>query len=131
LLAHADHIKELLAGVVFYNMALVNHARAIERNASSLLTVALKFYGMAVGVMQCRNGVPDASNSWLLLASYNNMAQIYLSRACYEDLCLCLVTIRTLLDSGRAAEVIDADHYCSFLAIAMLLQLKVATAPAA
>jgi hypothetical protein len=36
-----------------------------------------------------------------------------------------------LLNSDRAAEVIDADHYCSFLAIAMLLQLKVATAPAA
>jgi hypothetical protein len=130
LLAHADHIKELLAGVVFYNMALVNHARAIERNASSLLTVALKIYGMAVGVMQCRNGGADASNSWLLLAVYNNMAQIYLYQVCSEKLCLCLGNIRVLLDSDGAEHIIDADDYCFFLTNTML-QLRVVAAPAA
>jgi hypothetical protein len=129
-LAHTDHCKELLAGVVFYNMALVNHDRAIERNASSLLTIALKFYGMAVAVTQSRDGGANASDSWLLLALYTNMAQIYLSQVCSEKLCLCLGNIRTLLDTDRVEHVIDGDDYSFFLANAML-QLRVVASPAA
>jgi hypothetical protein len=130
-LAHTDHCKELLAGVLFYNMALVNHARYIERDTSSLLlTAALKFYGMAMAVTQSRKGGANASDDWLLLAIYNNMAQIYLSRACSEKLCQCLGNIRTLLDTGRVAQVVDIDDYCFFVTNDML-QLKVVAAPAA
>jgi hypothetical protein len=130
LLAHADHSKESILGVVFYNMALVNHARAIERNASSRQVAALKFYGIAVAVTQHRNCDITSSDSWLLLAIYNNMAQIYLSRACYDDLCICLGSIRTLLASERAEEVVDDDDYFFFLTNTML-QLRVVAAPAA
>jgi hypothetical protein len=130
-LAHTDHCKELLAGVLFYNMALVNHARYIERDTSSLLlTATLKFYGMAMAVTQSRKGGANASDDWLLLAIYNNMAQIYLSRACSEKLCQCLGNIRTLLDTGRVAQVVDIDDYCFFVTNDML-QLKVVAAPAA
>jgi hypothetical protein len=129
-LAHADHSKEFIIGVVFYNMALVNHARAFERNTSSLLTVALKFYGMAVAVTQSRKGGANASDYWLLLALYNNMAQVYLSRASSEKLWQCLGNIRALLDTDRTEQVVDVDDYCFFVTNAML-ELRVVAAPAA
>jgi hypothetical protein len=131
-LVHTDHCEGLLIGVVLYNMALVKHARAIERNTSSLLTVALKFYGMAVvAVTQSRNGGANASDDWLLLALYTNMAHIYLSQACSEKLCQCLGNIRTLLDADRAEQVVDVDGYSFFLINVMLQFLKVVAAPAA
>jgi hypothetical protein len=130
LLAHTDHSDELLIGVVLYNMALVNHARSIEKDSSSHLTVALKYYGMAAAITQSRNGGVNASDYWLLLALYNNMAQIYLSQVCSEKLCLCLGSIRTFLDAERSEEVVDLDDYSFFLTNAML-QLKVVAAPAA
>jgi hypothetical protein len=85
---------------------------------------------MAMAVTQSRKGGANASDDWLLLAIYNNMAQIYLSRACSEKLCQCLGNIRTLLDTGRVAQVVDIDDYCFFVTNDML-QLKVVAAPAA
>jgi hypothetical protein len=108
----------------------VNHARAFERNTSSLLTVALKFYGMAVAVTQSRKGGANASDYWLLLALYNNMAQVYLSRASSEKLCQCLGNIRALLDTDRTEQVVDVDDYCFFVTNAML-ELRVVAAPVA
>jgi hypothetical protein len=125
-----DHCKELLIGVVFYNMALVNHARAIETGKASLLTAALNFYGMAVAVTQSRNGGVTASDYWLLLAVSNNMAHIYLSQACSERLCQCLENIRSLLATNIAEEVVDASDFYFFVANA-LLQITVDSAPAA
>jgi hypothetical protein len=129
-LAHADHSKEFIIGVVFYNMALLNHARAMESNTPSLLTAALKFYGLAVAVTQRRNDEFAASDDWLLLALYNNMAQIYLSQASSEKLCQCLGDLRALLDTDRAEQVVDVDDYCFFVTNAML-ELRVVAAPAA
>jgi hypothetical protein len=129
-LAHTDHCKELLAGVLFYNMALANHVRSIERNKASLLTAALKFYGLAVAVTKSRNGDFTASDDWLLLALYNNMAQIHLSRASSEKLCQCLGNIRTLLDAARVAQAVDLDEYCFFITNNWL-ELRVVAAPAA
>ena len=132
-----DHCKELLVGVVFYNMALVNHARAIETGKASLLTAALNFYGMAVAVTQSRNDVTqsrndgvNASDYWLLLAVSNNMAHIYLTQVCSERLCQCLDNIRSLLATNIAVEVVDAGDYYFFVANS-LLQIRVNSAPAA
>jgi hypothetical protein len=125
-----DHSKELLIGVVFYNMALVNHARAIETGKASLLTAALNFYGMAVSITQSRNGGVTVSDYWLLLAISNNMAHIYLAQVCPERLCQCLENIRSLLATGGAQQVMDADDYYFFVANS-LLQIRVDTAPAA
>jgi hypothetical protein len=130
-LVHTDHYcKELIIGVVLYNMALANHARAIERNTSSPLTVALKLYGMALAATQCRKGGINASDYWLLLALYNNMAQIYLSRACSDKLSQCLGSMHTLLAANRADQAVDVDAYAFFFANAML-ELRVVAAPAA
>jgi hypothetical protein len=129
-LVHTDHCKGLLIAVMLYNMALVHHARGIERNASSLLTAALKFYGLAVAVAQCRNGGINASDHWLLLAIYNNMAQIDLSRANSDKLSQCLGNIQTLLAANRVEQAVDADAYAFFLTNAML-ELRVVAAAAA
>jgi hypothetical protein len=130
-LVHTDHYcKELIIGVILYNMALANHARAIERNTSSPLTVALKLYGMALAATQCRKGGINASDYWLLLALYNNMAQIYLSRACSDKLSQCLGSMHTLLAANRADQAVDVDAYAFFFANAML-ELRVVAAPAA
>jgi hypothetical protein len=129
-LVHTDHCKELPLGVILYNMALVNHARAIERNTSSPLTVALKLYGMALAVTQCRKGGIYGSDYWLLLALYSNMAQIYLSRACSDKLSQCLGSMHTLLAANRADQAVDVDAYAFFFANAML-ELRVVAAPAA
>jgi hypothetical protein len=132
ILADDDHCKELLIGVVFYNMALVNHARAIETEKASLLTAALNFYGVAVAVTQpqSRNGDVRAPDYWLLLALYSNMAHIHLSRVCYEKLCQCLGYIRSLLAADIAEQVVDADDYYFFVANS-LLEIRVHSAPAA
>jgi hypothetical protein len=125
-----DHCKELLIGVVFYNMALVNHARAIETGKAILLATALNFYGMAVAIIESRNGGVTASNCWLLLAVSNNMAHIFLSQACSERLCQCLDSIRSLLATNIAVDVVDAGDYCFFVGNS-LLQIRVDSAPAA
>jgi hypothetical protein len=130
-LAQVDHCKEILIAVALYNMALANHAWAIERATSSLLAVALKFYGLAVAIIQGQNEADvNASTYWLLLALYNNMAQIYLSQACSEKLRGCLGNIQALLASDRVGQVIDGDDYAFFLTNAMV-QLCVVAAPAA
>jgi hypothetical protein len=112
ILADDDHCKELLIGVVFYNMALVNHARK------------------AVAVIQSRNGDVKASYYWLLMALYSNMAHIYLSRVYSEKLNQCLGNIQSLLAADIVEQVVDAHDYYIFVANS-LLQPRIDSAPAA
>jgi hypothetical protein len=76
--AIADGIedKDLLTSCVLYNMALVNYCRAIELGISSLLSNSLSLYKMAASILE-RSSDVDASNELVLLALYNNMAQIH------------------------------------------------------
>jgi hypothetical protein len=131
-LAPIDHHRKVLTGVILYNMALVNHARAIQKGKSGLLLAALKFYVMAVSIVQGQNDVADvkASSSLLLLALYNNMAQIYMSYSSSERMHQCLGSIECLLAADKIEEVIDIDDYTFFLTNSML-QLCVVAAPAA
>jgi hypothetical protein len=135
-LAHIDHHREVLIGVVLYNIALTNHARAIEKNKSSFLLVALKLYSMAVAIVKAavvkdQNDDDVKSSSYLLLfALYNNMAQIYLTCASSEKLRQCLGNINALLHVDRIEQVIDDDDYAFFATNAML-QLRVVASPAA
>jgi hypothetical protein len=130
-LAQGEHRREMVIAVVLYNIALANHAWAIESDTSSLLAVALKFYSMSVAIIQGQNGDDaNASSYWLLLALNNNMAQIYLSRACSEKLRGCLGNIQALLSADRVGQIIDSDDYAFFLTNSML-QLSVVAAPAA
>jgi hypothetical protein len=128
-LAPVDHRRRVLIGVVLYNMALANHVRAIEKEKSGLLMAALKFYGMAEAIVRGQPDV-DASGHWLLLALYNNMAQIYMSYSSSEKLHQCLGIIDYLLAADKIEQVLDADDYAFFLTNAML-QLRVVAAPAA
>jgi hypothetical protein len=131
MLADIEHRREVLIGVVLYNMALANHARAIETKKSALLAVALKFYGMAVAIVQGQyDDDVKSSSHWLLLALYNNMAQIHLTYASSEKLRKCLWNIDTLLAADRIEQVVDDDDYAFFSTNAML-QLRVVASPAA
>jgi hypothetical protein len=131
-LAHIDHhSRQVLIGVVLYNMALVNHVRAIEKDKAGLFTVALKFYSMAVSIVRGQNDCDvKASSYWLLLALYNNMAQIHLSNASSDKLHQCLGNIEALLVADSIEQVMDVDDYAFFLTNAML-RLCVVAAPAA
>jgi hypothetical protein len=131
-LAPIDHHRTVLIGVVLYNMALANHARAIEKEKAGPLMVALKFYGMAVAIVRGQKNDVDvtASSYWLLLALYNNMAHIYMSYSSSEKMHECLGSIEGLLAADKIEQVIDVDDYTFFLTNAML-QLRVVAAPAA
>jgi hypothetical protein len=131
-LAHTKHSKDILTGVVLFNMALVNHARAIERGTSSLVSTALKFYGMAAAVIQKYNAA-NACDHWILLALYNNMAQIYLSqsRSRSQELCTCLSNIKLLLASESIANVVGDEDYYFFFMNSMLHRGEFVAAPAA
>jgi hypothetical protein len=130
-LAPIDHRRRVLIGAVLYNMGLANHARAIEKEKSALLMVALKFYSMAVAIVRGQNDDDVKESSyWLLLALYNNMAQIYMSYSSSEKLSQCLGNIEGLLAADRIEQVIDVDDYAFFLTNAML-QLNVVAAAAA
>jgi hypothetical protein len=121
--------KELLTGVALYNMALLNHCRAIERGTSSLLTVALKIYEMAAGIMKDskdQSGVGDL----LQLAVYNNMAQIHSSRFASEEMFECLDKTRTFLATATDESLLDDDY--NFFCMNTMLQVEELTvAPAA
>jgi hypothetical protein len=125
----SDQDKELLTGVALYNMALVNHCRAIERGTSSLLTVALKIYRMAAAIMkesQDQNGTGDL----LQLAVYNNMAQIYSTRFATEDMFECLDVTRTFLATATDESLFDHDY--NFFFMNTMLQIEeLILAPAA
>jgi hypothetical protein len=109
-LAPTKHSKDRLTGVVLFNMALVMHARAIECGRTTLLSPALKLYGKAAAAIQNYNAA-NACDYWILLALYNSMAQIYLSRSRSrsQELCTCLSNIDALLVSESIANVVDDD----------------------
>jgi ribosomal protein S15P/S13E len=121
--------KDLLAGVVLYNMALVNHCRAIERCTSSLLTVALNIYEMAAVIMKDSKG-KSGTGDLLQLAIYNNMAQIHSIRFSTEDMFECLDETRTFLAAATDESLFDDD--CNFFSANTMLQIEELTlAPAA
>jgi hypothetical protein len=130
-LAHTKHCRELIMGVVLFNMALVNHARGIKRGITNLVSTALNIYSMATGFIQRYDEQVNASDQWILLALYNNMAQIYLSQARCEELRKCLSNIQTLLAEEITVDVVDDYDYAFFFTNSMLQLGDFVAAPAA
>jgi hypothetical protein len=128
----SEQDKELLAGVVLYNMALVNHCRAIERCTSSLLTVALNIYEMAAATMQ-KSMDQRGAGDLLQMAIYNNMAQIHSIRFSTEDMFECLNNTRIFLAAAAATDesLVDDDDSNFFFMNTMLQAEKLTLAPAA
>jgi hypothetical protein len=126
----SEQDKELLTGVALYNMALVNHSRAIERGTPNLLTIALKIYEMAAAIMKDskdQNGTGDL----LELAVYNNMAQIHSIRFSTEDMLKCLNKTRIFLAAATDESFVDEDDYNFFFMNTMLQIEELTVAPAA
>jgi hypothetical protein len=114
--------KDLLTGVVLYNMALVNHCRAIELGISSLLSIALNLYKIAASVLERFSGV-DASNELVLLALYNNMAQIHACQWSSQEVRECIDNIRILLSTVSADSFINQEDY-QFFSVNTLLRVE-------
>lgn len=122
--------RELITGVVLYNMALVNHRRALKKGTTSLLAIALKLYGMAASLMADRNN-SDEIEGLLLLAVYNNMAQIHSTSCSSLEMSHCLDKIRCLLADISDDSLIDEDDYTFFFMNSSLQVEELTLAPAA
>jgi hypothetical protein len=123
--------KDLLTGVVLYNMALVNHCRAIQLGISSLLSIALNLYKIAATVLERNTGDVDASNELVLLALYNNMAQIHACQWSSQDVRVCIDKIRMLLSTVSAESFIDEEDFHFFSVNTLLHVEDMNLAPAA
>jgi hypothetical protein len=122
--------KELLTSVVLYNMALVNHCRAIELGISSLLSIALNLYKIASSVLERSRDI-DASNELVFLALYNNMAHIHAYQWSSQEVRLCIDNIRMLLSTVSAESFIDQEDFHLFSLNTMLHVEDINLAPAA
>jgi hypothetical protein len=122
--------KELLTSVVLYNMALVNHCRAIELGTSGLLSISLNLYKMAASVLE-RSIDIDASNELVLMAIYNNMAQIHSYQWSSQEVRECIDNVRMLLSTVSAKSFIDQEDLHFFSANTMLHVEDMNLAPAA
>jgi tetratricopeptide (TPR) repeat protein len=123
--------KELITGAALFNMALVNHCRAMERGTSSLLTVALKIYETAAAVLEDKEELRD-SGGLLQLAIYNNMAHIHSMQFSTEEMRECLDKTRTLLsDADDDESLVDEDDFNFFYLNTMLQIEELTLAPAA
>jgi hypothetical protein len=120
--------KDLLTGVVLYNMALVNHCRAIELGISSLLSIALNLYKIAATVLE-RD--VDVSNELVLLALYNNMAQIHACQWSSQEVRVCIDKIRMLLSTVSAESFIEQEDFHFFSVNTLLHVEDMNLAPAA
>jgi hypothetical protein len=131
-LAMADDVKDkkLLASVVLYNRALVNHCRAIELGISRLLPIALNLYKRAASVLERYSDI-DESNELVLLALYNNMAQIHAYQWSSQEVRVCIDNIRMLLSTVLADSFIDEEDYLFFHINTMLHVEEMNLAPAA
>jgi hypothetical protein len=122
--------KDLLTGVVLYNLALVNYCRWIELGISSLLSIALNLYKIAATVLERSRDV-DASNELVLLALYNNMAQIHAYQWSSSEVRVCIDNIRMLLTTVSAESFIDQEDFHFFSVNTMLHVEDMNLAPAA
>jgi hypothetical protein len=129
-IAHAVEDNGLLTSVVLYNMALVNHCRAIELGISSLLSISLNLYKMAASVLE-RSSDIDASNELVILAIYNNMAQIHACQWSSQEARECIGNVRMLLSTISAESFIDQEDFLFFSANTMLHVEDMDLAPAA
>jgi hypothetical protein len=132
IISPSEQDKELLTGVVLYNMALVNHCRAIKRNTSRLLTAALNIYEMAAASMQ-NSKDQSGTGDLLQMAIYNNLAQIHSIRFSTEDMFECLSNTRTFLaaTTDERENLVDDDDSNFFFMNTMLKSEELTLAPAA
>jgi hypothetical protein len=123
--------KDLLTGVVLYNMALLKHCRAIELGISSLLSNSLNLYKMAAAVLE-RSSDVDTSNELVLLALYNNMAQIHAHQWSSPEVRVCVDNIRMLLSTVSAENSFIGQEDFHFFCVNTMLHVEdINIAPAA
>jgi hypothetical protein len=127
--------QELISAVVLYNMALVNHCRAIERGISSLLQIALELYEMALGIVsqdqECTQSQHE--HNLLYMAILNNMAKIHADLFAVDEMRHCINSLRKILSvlHHEGCCCIDESDFTFFFMNAMLNLEDPFLAPAA
>lgn len=111
-LAQDETDREMVTAVIMFNLGLVHHARGIARGRSNYLSKAMNLYKMSLRVVQ---KVEDAPISLLLLALFNNLAQIYSHFFLLEKMRRYLDNMRLLLadDEVRTMSQDDFVWFCT------------------
>ena len=106
ILSADEQSRETVSAVVLYNMALINHNRGIQRGRASLLKKALRLYRMSLEIL-FKSDFHSQDVNLLLLALFNNAAQIYAQRYDLAEMGYCLRCMREVLATepdGPASE---------------------------
>jgi hypothetical protein len=127
---HSLDDLEVLTGVVLYNMAIVKHGQAMEKGSSTILTAALMLYKTATHVIKRKQDI-DIVSDFVLLVAYHNMAHIYVSHFCPEELRGCFDATRFLLAQVSTRRFLDRDDMQFFSNSAFLAVKDIRFAPAA
>jgi len=121
---------DVLTSVILYNLGIVKHGRAIESGSSTLLTSALDMYKMATSVIKNKQEIHRASG-FVLLVSCQNMAHIYSSLFCPEEMRGCFDATRFLLQQESTQRFLDEDDMEFFAFSALTAVEGIHLAPAA
>jgi hypothetical protein len=85
---------------------------------------------MATHVIRFKHGIDRASN-FVLLVSYHNMAHIYSSRFCPEEMRGCFDATHFLLTQGPTQRFLDEEDMEFFSMTSLLEDKDIGLAPAA
>lgn len=115
-----DEDELMSAVVIMYNMALVNHARGIDRGTNSYLSNALQLYEMALNLLENMSLFPPEA-VLLLLALYNNVAHIYSHRYAIQPTRKFLDLLHQVL-KDFASPTIEEEDYALFYLNALVYE---------
>ena len=102
--------KEIVASVVLFNMALINHSRGILSGKTAYLERSLELYKMSLNLYQ--KSTSDACMDNLVLAILNNAGHIYSEIFAFDEMHQCLNCMRDILEEQDSED--EVDDYCIF-----------------
>lgn len=124
--------RELITAVVMYNMALIHHSRGISRGRTSYLCKAVNLYKMGLHIIQKIDPSAESQVGLLLLAVFNNLAQIYSHFFRLDKLRIYLSNMRGILAEEGSPYAVGEDDYVWFFTNVMFYQgTELSIAPAA
>lgn len=124
------HLWPLTYAVLLYNTALALHLKGLQGEANFAnkpsFHLAIKFYKLAVGVLEQASTVPCLL---LLLALHNNLAHVHCSLYNVEEALQCVAWLKTVLSSKKVVAL--SASLLSFFSFNVLTGRELSLAPAA
>lgn len=131
IISEDEQNRETISAVVLYNMALINHNRGIQSGRTSLLKKALRLYRMSLEILLKADFHSQLDVNLLLLALFNNTAQIYSQRYDLDQMRHCLGCMREVL-ATEPEEAANEEHLSTFFMNTMFYPgEEITSAPAA